>query len=678
MTEIHLDKVGKRIYLRTPYSPDVPELCKSVIGYKFDPRTKAWTYPLDWRTCLDIREKIANKLNRDIAFSEEMYAWATVEKQRQKELERRKPDPSGLGEAEIPNVQRRNPKIYAAAKSRPFQTVGIRFIADNGGAVLADDPGLGKTVQTLGAVEEAGLTGPILVVCNTSAQQVTWPNEIETWTDDEYLVFDKSIPADVRDDAIREVFEDCANDPGLRVWVLMNPYWVRMKADLDEYGKYVRTEKGVKIIRANVPAIFTSGEWAGVIADESHETLATNTGNQKKWSQQRLGLGAIPVRKDGLRISISGTPMRGKPENMFGQLNWVDPERYSSYWQWAKRHFYVSNDGYRGAMEIGELLDEEEFFKECANVMLRRSKSQVATDLPPKVYAGTPLDKDDPNSVVGIWLPMTPEQQKFYDELYKGEIFDPESMLTLNPIGQLAILTRFKQYATACGDLVEKDEPMFDKEQDVDGRWVYKIDPETDRRIPMYDENGNRMKEKVVTIEPKLPSNKWNWLVEWLDERDLLNGGKGKAKVIVASQFKGVIDLFRQELLEKYQCPSFHITGDTKIKERRHFQDEFQNNPDSPKVFFLQSVAGGTSLTLDQADDVIILDEMWDEGIQAQIEDRAHRLSRTDHTVTIWYLRSLGTVEEQIGSTVEGRRNVVRSIMDGQRGVDFRKLVKSE
>lgn len=677
--EIHLDKVGKRIVLRTSYAPDVPVACKSVRGYKYDPKERAWTYPLDWDTCLDIRQKIANVLGRQIAFGEEMYEWSVAEKQRQEQLAATAPDPSGLGQADIPGVRERNPKIYKAAISRPFQTVGIAFGARTRKLILADDPGLGKTVQTLGIIEETGLTGPILVVCNTSAQQVTWPNEIEQWTDDEYLVFDRSIPANLRDDAIREVFEDCRQDPGRRIWVLMNPHWVRMACDLDEYGKYVRTEKGVKIIRANVPAIFTSGDWAAVIADESHETLAARTGNAKKWSQQRLGLGAVPIRQDGIRISISGTPMRGKPENMFGQLNWIDPEKYTSYWQWAERHFQVTNDGYRGAKEVGSLLDETKFYKESAAYMLRRSKSQVATDLPPKQYGGTHLDPKNPDSLVGVWLPLLPEQEKAYAELASGSIFDPDTLLTLEPIGLLAEITRAKQYATSCASLVEEDRPMFEQWLNPETNLTeWKRDPETNRRIPLRDAEGNRLYETVVTAQPKFPSNKFNWLLEFLDDRNLIGkGNKGTSKVIVASQFRKVIDLFRQELAEKHHCPSFHITGETKVADRKKFQDEFQKNPDSPKVFFLQSVAGGTSLTLDQADDVIILDEMWDEGIQAQIEDRAHRLSRTDHHVTIWYLRSLGTIEEGIGETVEERRTVIRQIMDGSRGVDIKKLIRA-
>lgn len=668
INEIHLEIVNKRIHLRTPYAPHVPTVCKAVHGAKWEPDHKVWSYPLKWDSCLAIRRDIATELDRPIAFGDELFAWATEEKQRQAKLDSaRNGLGDGLGLREIPGVKARNQKIYGAATGRPFQSAGIQFGAEHRKLILADDPGLGKTLQTLGVIEETATTGPVLVVCNTSAQQVTWPREIEFWTSDEYMVFDKDIPAADRDDAIRDVFEDCANNPELRIWVLMNPHWVRMKTEIDEFGKYVYSTTGVKMISANVPPLFNSGPWSAIIADESHETLACNTGNAKKWTQQRVGMGALPLKEDGVRISISGTPMRGKSENMFGQLNWIAPEEYTSYWNWANKHFVVTDDGFRGAKNVGELVDEEAFFKENSRYMLRRSKEQVASDLPPKRYGGTPYDPNDPDSLVGVWLDMRPEQRKALDA-FESEAGLVENGLELTAIGFLAQLTRRKQFATSCGRLVIEQKPCFEKYPN--GKYKKTDD---DKKIPAYDpKTGKRLFEDVVTVAPELPSNKWDWIVNFLDERDLL-GGKGKQKVLIASQFTRVINAYRQELLDKYGVESFHITGDTKIADRKRFQDEFQTNPDSPKIFFLQSIAGGTSLTLDQADDVIINDEMWDFGVQEQIEDRAHRLSRTDHNVTIWYLRTRGTVEEYIGTTSDARRTTVKGVMDGQRGVDIRR-----
>ena len=73
-------------------------------------------------------------------------------------------------------------------------------------------------------------------------------------------------------------------------------------------------------------------------------------------------------------------------------------------------------------------------------------------------------------------------------------------------------------------------------------------------------------------------------------------------------------------------------------------------------------------MTLDKADDLIILDETWIPDDQEQVEDRIHRASRI-HQVTIWYIRSLGTVEEGIARLNLSADDLQKALLDGSRGV---------
>lgn len=673
MTSIVLtqNRPGSRILVSTPYDPVVVELMKKIPGAKYERDQRAWSYPRSWATCLRTRE-LATATGRKLTIKDEkLLRWAQHEKERQSNFV----DLSDIHSVQpLDNVA---PELYAAMQSRPFQTTGAKFMTQQGSALLADDPGLGKTLQTIAAFMEAEIEGPILVVTNKSSQQITWPNELARWApEDRVFVFDAEVKPANREATIKHFFD--IHEQGLvdhpRTWVIANPYWLRMKAETDQYGKYIYSTTGVKMLQAEVPEMFKH-EWAGIVADESHETLATNTGNAKKWSQQRQGLGALKVKEGGLKISISGTPMRGKPENMFGQLNWLRPEEYKFFWGWAKEHFNIIEDTVRvkgGAtqdtMAIGELRDESAFYRALSTVLIRRSKGQVAADLPPKLYGGTPLV--DGSDVIGVWLPVGGVQKNAYDKMLQESIL-LDGDLELSAVGILAETTRLKQLATASGKLVEELQVMY--EIGTDDEYVR---DENGRRIPLRNEFGEKIYETVTRLRPTAPSNKLNWLINFLDERDLLGAGaKGSSKIIVASQFRQVIDLFRKILLEEHGTESFAITGETDAKHRKSQQDAFQNDPNSLKIFFLQSVAGGTSLTLDQADDVIILDEMWNPDIQEQIEDRAHRLSRVDHNVTVWYVRSLGTIEEHIGATVADRNNTCKGIMDGQRGIDFRKKI---
>ncbi|AWY06154.1 DNA helicase [Gordonia phage Suzy] len=666
MGTIWLDKVGNKLILKSDWHDTIAARCKEVGGGRWDPKRKAWVYDLHWHVCLRIRKLVATPLGWPIRLSTDMKEWAEAEKLRQDSI----PDPTEQKLIQLA-LSGSSPRIWDAVSTRKFQTVGIDFGNRVRRFVLADDPGLGKTLQTIGMVEEAQLHGPILVVANKSAQQITWPNEIRKWTDDKVVVFDTTIPKAQRGKLITDLFDEWEQNPEMRTWVIMNPYWVRMKAEVDDYGKFLRTEKGLKIVRAEVPELFME-YWAGVFADESHETLATSTGNAKKWSQQRQGMGALNVMDNGFKVSISGTPMRGKPTNMFGQLNWLYPEQYTGFWPWAKRHFAVTDEGYGGALEVGELLNPKDFYKEIAPIMIRRTKAMVASDLPPKQYGGTEHPAGD---VVGVWLPLLPAQQKAYDQFVKSGTYTDENDVSLEAIGGLAQFTRMKQLATSLGHVEKRLVPIPKIYEDH----VY--DPDSDQilhfkgekiKLPngridyMVDEvTGEKLTMTKDVFVPELPSNKWEWLKEWLMERDLLGKeAKGTGKVLIASQFRQVLNLFRDELKE-LGTESFAITGETSAKNRVKIQDQFQNNPDSPKICFLQTVAAGTSLTLDAADDVIILDEMWDPDKQTQLEDRAHRLSRVDHTVTIWYVRSLGTIEEDIGVTVSERFDICHAVLNG-------------
>ena len=88
-------------------------------------------------------------------------------------------------------------------------------------------------------------------------------------------------------------------------------------------------------------------------------------------------------------------------------------------------------------------------------------------------------------------------------------------------------------------------------------------------------------------------------------------------------------------------------------------------------MFFLNTFAGGVSLTLDAADDMVILDETWVPDDQEQLEDRIHRISRgeTRSPATYWYVRTRGTIEEHIARTTLGKDTIQKRLMDGRRGV---------
>lgn len=597
-----------------------------------------WEFDLHWDTCIGAR-KVANMHGADLKISPPLAHWAEQEKARQATI----PDVTDMNLVDMPLVKAQAPALAEALANRPFQTVGAAFAARNRACLIADEPGLGKTLQAIAAIIEGGITGPILVVAPKAAAQITWKKALLRWTpnDLKYLIGDNLKPGE-RADAVKSIvdYQDSAQMQNERCWVVTSPYYVRINVETDEYQNYVY-KNGCKIIKPVGSALIQlfNVKWSAIIVDESHQTLAGCTGNKKKQSAQRLGLGALEVRKNGLRLALSGTPFRGKESYLWGQLNWLRPDKYRAYWRWVDQ-FFVTWDEPFGGKQIGSPISRKAIYEDAASVMIRRTKAEVAKDLKPKEYGGDPLDLDrpeGPDNPKAVWLDMVPKQARAYNQMLKQAAADLDGV-TLLTNGVLAELLRLKQFAGSYGTM-----------------------------------SGEH-------FVPTLPSNKFDWLVEFLDERGIdkemlqLNtsakdprGHRASVpKVVVVSQFKQLIDAFAKGLGAQ-GIPSYKFTGDTPAKEREAIEDDWQNNPTSSKrVLFLTTTAGGVSLTLDAADEMVILDETWNSDDQVQVEDRIHRLSRI-HQVIIWKVFSRGTIEEGIARNNLTSATSIAGIMDIQR-----------
>ncbi|MDD2326260.1 MAG: DEAD/DEAH box helicase [Alphaproteobacteria bacterium] len=533
---------------------------------------------------------------------------------------------------------------------RSYQRAGVKFLTINDSALLADSPGAGKTLQTIATMISSGVQGDILVLAPSAAVQVTWPAEIKRWSpDDEVLRVTGTRPK--RELELSKLKREST---AKRRWVLCN---IEMAKTKYISGK-AKSGKVVKPHYQHVyPELFfidysgkqkTDRLWSAIVVDESHRALITDKGQAYKQTQTRCGLGELKTVPGGKRIAISGTPFRGKLNNLWGTLNWLFPEKYTSYWDWISRWFDTESN-YFGGTEIAQLSHgrESDFHAAMASFTLRRTKGEIAPDLPPKVYAGSvpegvEFEPGKELGLVGHWLDMSPKQKRAYNEMVKDAQSNLESG-TLVANGVLAELTRLKQFASCYGKL--------EKAIDVDGYEIPKFVPE-------------------------MPSNKFDWLVEFFAELGILPNepqvGPEARKVVVASQFTSVINLYEREL-NRMGIPTLKITGGVSPKKREQAVEDFQSE-EGPQVFLLNTIAGGVSLTLDRADDIVILDETFIPDDQEQVEDRVHRVSR-NHNVMVHYVRSKGTVEERIARLTFNRNNLQKQLLDGERGIDFARQI---
>lgn len=510
-----------------------------------------------------------------------------------------------------------------------------------------------NTLSTIAAlVGDPSVEGDILILSPSIATQVSWPTELKKWAPDDEVVRVVGSRAK-REEALQALR---VKPKGKRRWILCNVDMAKVKYHKETVSEGQRSKSWYQCV---YPELFyydfnqakpkNDREWGVIVLDEAHKVLVTDKSQAYKQTQIRCGLGRLKVKENGKRFALTGTPFRGKLENLWGTLNWLDPKKYSSYHKWISQWF-PTEDGFFGGKEIKEIQPEKKkpFFDAIAPFTLRRTKGEIAKDLPPKVYVGdvpegVSYDPGEEAGLVGHWLDMGPKQKRAYNEMVEHAMASLESgNLVAN--GVLAELTRLKQFAGTYGEIIQKE--------DSDG---FLVDH----------------------FRPALPSNKFDWLLQFLEELGIVKGslaqGPDDNKVVVASQFTSVLNLFEKELKKK-GIEVYKITGGVSMKKREEAAHVFQTDT-GPQVMLLNTYAGGVALTLDRADDIVILDETFIPDDQEQVEDRVHRVSR-NHNVFIHYVRSLGTIEERIARTTFGRDTVQKEILDGERGIDFaRKLL---
>jgi len=633
VTKVRVERSGERIWLR---SASPVALKARIAGASYRPRQEAWTFPLRLDVCRLLRAEFPHSLE----IGPDLWRWAKAETEKEAAL-------TALGSTLAASTLERVPEVYPdmalALASRSYQSTAARFVAVGRSVGIFDTPGLGKTLESIAGIIESGARGPKLIVCPVTAMPV-WRDEIHTRAPGEaVMLVDGSADRRHRrlDEAIAMAYEP---------WIIINSEMLRTKSfwrckcgqswpasdkpksavvDCGDNPQYVKT-----IHKHYYPELF-SRSWSAIVMDECHDTLVRLSG---KPTQVRAGARLLISSPDGVRIAASGTPMRGKPYHLFGILQWLRPKEYTGFWSWAENYFDVRIASVFGGRTIGAVRPEREaiLWKALDGVVIRRTKAEVSPELPPKQYMGTPLNPSVDGSPVAVWLPMSAAQARQYREMQKVGSARVKNG-TLDAVGVLAELTRLKQFATSAG---------------------------------RFTKSGK--------YRAALPSNKFDWTLQFLREMNIADndGTPALGKVVIGSQFVDVMRVFAMELM-KHGVECVGITGKIKGKARQRAQDVF-NDPTSPvNVMFLQTRTGGVSITLDVADDMIILDEMPDPDRQEQLEERINNRRPEEKIATrrYWYLKSVGSIDEDVAEVNAAMDQAQKSLIDGRRGVAYARMV---
>ena len=171
------------------------------------------------------------------------------------------------------------------------------------------------------------------------------------------------------------------------------------------------------------------------------------------------------------------------------------------------------------------------------------------------------------------------------------------------------------------------------------------------------------MRLRQICDTPALFMNDYQGASGKLDSlRDLLlQVADGGHRVLIFSQFKGMLEKIEQELPD-LGLTSFKITGSTPAQDRQEMTKIF--NQGERDIFLISLKAGGVGLNLTGADTVILVDLWWNPAVEAQAIGRAHRMGQ-ERKVEVYRLITRGTIEEKIQELQEQKKHLVSQVLDG-------------
>lgn len=543
--------------VKFPYDPVIVDTVKTIPGRRWNPDEKLWTVPSDklgWLIKLLETEGYSDQIR--ILSNEELGINQTLD-----------------ATTNIPEVDISNIHFYVKPGSVPYPhqidfmkwSIHREAAGNKSGFVLADEPGLGKTVEVCNlALYNRDVYGykHCLIICCINSAKYHWKHDIIEHTDGAEVpyILGSRIGKRSRIERCKGNEDKLADlktnrqygDPAgseLPYFIITNIESIRMR----EKKSYPIAEEIIRLINA--------GEINMIALDEIHKN-ASPTSLQGK---QLLNI----KKKTGSKVTwipMTGTPITNKPTDVFTPLKLIDGHNYSSYFTWCQEFCVYGGYGdhqivgYKNISYLKSLLQ---------NNMLRRLKADVLKDLPPKIRFTE-------------YVENTPYQDKLYNTVLGRIIADRNNIISsMNPLAQLM---RLRQ--------VNGSPEILDDSLDV-------LNPK------------DYLKKNAKLVR----------LLELIAE--IHDRGE---KVVVFSNWVEPLRTLYRYIASKYKVCAF--TGTMTLEAREASKQSFMTDP-SVTVLLATIGAGGTAQTFTAANNVIFYDSPWTPADKEQAEDRIHRISTT-------------------------------------------------
>jgi len=443
------------------------------------------------------------------------------------------------------------------ATLRPYQVDGFTWLARLAewgvGACLADDMGLGKTIEALALILHRASQGPTLVAAPTSVC-ANWVSEAQRFAP-----------------TLRPI-RFGIGDLGRREDVLkaLGPFDLAICS-------YTLLQQETEAMK-DVP-------FATIVLDEAQAIKNAAT----KRSSAAMNLNG------GFRMICTGTPIENRLSELWNLFRFINPGLLGSEDRFRER-FVRPIEGGRDPLASHILKAIVQPF------ILRRTKSQVLEDLPPRTE-------------VMRLVELSPEERALHESLRKRALERLEGARDMRP-GQshIQVLAELMKLRRCCCN------------------------------------------PRLVMPNCGLTGSKLEAFAELVDE--LL---ENQHKALVFSQFVDHLTLLREHL-DKRGIRYQYLDGQTPIKTRQRRIDAFQNGEGD--LFLISLKAGGLGLNLTAADYVIHMDPWWNPAVEDQASDRAHRIGQT-RPVTVYRLVAADTIEEKIVQLHHAKRDLADSLLEG-------------
>ena len=417
----------------------------------------------------------------------------------------------------------------------------LREIGLNG--CLADDMGLGKTVQVLALLEAQRQRGkgPFLVVAPKTLA-FNWLQECEKFT------------------------------PSLRAIALAGPHRPKSTADLPKADLYL----------ISYPLLLRDIGW---LKDFPFDTVVLDESQAIKNPKAKTTKAARLLRANH-RLTLTGTPVENRLDDLWSQLNFLNPGMLG----------HVARQDAELGTESLHMIS-----RAVRPFLLRRTKEQVASDLPEKVEET-------------LYCDLPPGQRKLYNDLktyYRDNLAKgiADKGFGKSKILVLEALLRLRQAACHPGLISEK--------------------------------HARTESAKMATLTELLG--------------DILDSGH---KALIFSQFTTLLGLVR-ERLDREGHSYAYLDGQS--RDRQESVHHFQTDPEC-KLFLISLKAGGVGLNLTATDYVILLDPWWNPAAEAQAIDRAHRIGQ-NKKVFAYRIVARDTIEEKILALQQEKRQLAEAIL---------------